>query len=113
MIIDKNIHLLAYDSIKDKKGLSISMIDDIILKLKDHSFKFRSHDLLVQKVMAIILKSIFNPKGMSIHSTLKQLSQAHNINCFIVGNISGNIDRSRLAQIITEYIDDQQFLDLY
>jgi len=121
LMLDKDLHIMAYESIKSKggamtpgvdnetlDGYSLEKIEETIKKLKDHSFQFRPsrriyipkangklrplgipspQDKIVQKVMAMILESIYDntesPKflncshgfrrGRSTHTALKRI----------------------------------------
>lgn len=80
--------------------------------------------------MAIILESIYDdtysPKfldhshgfrrGRSTHTALKRIGQIKCIEWVIEGDIKGyfdNIHHKKLEELLTNHIDDQQFIDLY
>jgi len=160
LMLNYDLHALAYQIIKSKKGAMTKGIDEetldgmskksilqTISKLKDHSFEFRPsrrayiektngesrplgipspRDKIVQKVMAIILESIWEPQfsprshgfrpNKSPHSALKYVASWSGIDWLIEGDISkyfDTIDHYILESYLKEKIEDKQFLDLY
>lgn len=118
-------------------GMSMEVIESIIDKLKDGSFKFSPggtrpltiappRDKLVQEVMRMLLEAIFEPTfsdnshgfrpNRSCHTALKRIKETFGVaSWYIEGDISkcfDCFDQGLLMQIIEKRIRDKRFTDL-
>jgi group II intron reverse transcriptase/maturase len=128
-------------------GISKYFFKKLSKSLEDESFQFKPvkrvfipkangkmrplgipspRDKILQKAMAIILNSIYEPNFLdsshgfrpnrSCHTAMAQIAKWSGTKLAIEGDIKGffdNVDHHILASILEKKIDDQQFLDLY